>query len=386
MFNSKYLLVLVLSGLIFVAGCDTLRKGKFTDEEMEKIKSPVTSELPQPTGGFTLAVGDQKLTVENVLAPRKDQVAKVVQDAGNYEDFMVNVKPAMKTIVSNNIADLLLYQKAQKTLPEQADEEFFKKTIDGEVQKFIAAHNGNYADAQKTVEAMGLDWQGFRDYQKRLIIVQSFIATQTDDEDPVSYDEIVAYYDSVKDSRFTTKASLEFRLIDIVPSQIIVPDVNDVNDPNAHKPDLEQMAFETAQQIMDKIKAGEDFAELAKKYSNDYAAADGGLWKPITPGSLAEPYNMIEDQIRTMKPGDVAGPVKAGDHVFIIRLVQKVEAGTEPFEKVHAKLEKEMKFQKKRQAIDKMLTGLVDQVDSNEIDQFVDFCIKEAYQRYKVVS
>ena len=386
MFNRKYLHVLVLSGLIFVLGCDTLRKGKFTDAEMEKIKSPVTSELPKPTGGFTLAVGDQKLTAEEVLAPRKEQVTKLVQESDSFEEFSNTVKPAMKTIVANNIADLLLYQKAQKTLPEQADEEFFKKTIDGEVQKFIAAHNGNYADAQKTIESMGLDWQGFRDYQKRLMIVQSFVSTQSDDEDPVSYDEIVAYYDSVKEKRFTTKASMEFRLIDIVPSQVIVPEANDVNDPNAPKPDLNKIALETAQMVMDKIKASEDFAELAKKYSNDYAAANGGLWKPITPGSLAEPYNMIEEQVRAMKAGEVAGPIVAGDHIFIIKLVQKIDAGTKPFEEVHRQLEKEMKFQKKRQAIDKMLESLASGIDANETDKFVDFCIQEAYQRYKVVS
>lgn len=71
-----------------------------------------------------------------------------------------------------------------------------------------------------------------------------------------------------------------------------------------------------AQTVLQKLKAGEDFAALAKQYSQDASTAENG-------GDLGEFYKgdfapEIENEILKLKPNQISGIVKTklGYHIF----------------------------------------------------------------------
>jgi len=70
-----------------------------------------------------------------------------------------------------------------------------------------------------------------------------------------------------------------------------------------------------AKQIMQKLSAGDDFAKLAKMYSQCPSGNQGGDLGYFAKGQMVKPF---EDACFKAKAGDVVGPVKTqfGWHVI----------------------------------------------------------------------
>lgn len=76
-----------------------------------------------------------------------------------------------------------------------------------------------------------------------------------------------------------------------------------------------------AQEVLQKVKAGEDFAELAKKYSTDPGSAEkGGVLPPFEPGVMVFPFEKAAFALRT--PGEVSGLVESQFGYHIIKLIE----------------------------------------------------------------
>lgn len=75
-----------------------------------------------------------------------------------------------------------------------------------------------------------------------------------------------------------------------------------------------------AQEIYERAKKGEDFAQLAVTYSNSQTALDGGSlgWRkgPQLPG-------FVGDLVAKMQPGEIAAPVRTPSGFHIIKLNEK---------------------------------------------------------------
>lgn len=133
---------------------------------------------------------------------------------------------------------------------------------------------------------------------------------------------------------------------------------------------------------MEKLNNGGDFAQLAKQYSHGYAADDGGLWEPATKGSLAKPYDTIEQQIQNMTKYEIAGPMRSGEHFFIIQLEYKTDGGIVPFTKVQQRLASELEFMRRKRMVDEMMYKFSKQVDLDDKSDFVESCLIQAYNKY----
>lgn len=98
-------------------------------------------------------------------------------------------------------------------------------------------------------------------------------------------------------------------------------------------------AKKKADELAAEIKAGADFAKLAKENSKDPGSAQqGGDLGWAQRGMFVGPF---EEALFSMAPGEVRGPIKTQFGYHIIRL-EEVEAGKiRPFEEVRAELEAE---------------------------------------------
>jgi parvulin-like peptidyl-prolyl isomerase len=185
------------------------------------------------------------------------------------------------------------------------------------------------------------------------------------------------YYENAKDEQFHTQAMVQFRVIDIMPAKLKL----DVNDPNLTRDEAAKRLVTT---VMEKLKAGEDFGALAKQYSYDPVRAPlGGLWTPVGVGSLASPYDVLEAAAVKLEPGQVAEPIETKDHIFILKLESKRAESYEPFEKVQHNVEMSIKYQRRKDAVDKLTTKLMAQADIGDKNTFLELCLQKAYQQAK---
>ncbi|HXF66938.1 MAG TPA: SurA N-terminal domain-containing protein [Burkholderiales bacterium] len=85
-----------------------------------------------------------------------------------------------------------------------------------------------------------------------------------------------------------------------------------------------------------------DFAELAKRYSQDPgSAAKGGDLGTISRGTMKEAPE-FEEALFRLKPGEISPPVESKFGFHIIRLTALHPAQVKPFEEVRAQIEKEL--------------------------------------------
>jgi len=109
-------------------------------------------------------------------------------------------------------------------------------------------------------------------------------------------------------------------------------------------PDAIKRSQATALAVLADAKSGKDFAELAKKFSEDPAARkDGGDLGSFKKGDM-QPE--LEKTILSLKPGEVSELVVTPIGLHIIKLEARVAGVIKPFESVKAEIE-EILYRKK---------------------------------------
>jgi len=381
------LLSICLAGLS-AAGCEDARRGKFTQEEMANIPFARRTDLPIPSGRLVLSVSNETITVDEIVTP----VLQVYrpQPGTQQEAFRQRARPLVREAVVGKITDVLLYKEARKQAPDNVDD-MLETAVRKEVRRFVAAYGNNYADAERELTERGLDWEKFRDFQKKLLLVQSYYASQNlMDDRPISHSEMLAMYDAMQHDDYEFKGMVrredvswqgyvQFSLIDIKPDRLR-PD--EIDTENGQTP--REAALAKAAALLEKIRAGEDFAELAKAHSHDHRAAMGGLWTPVNEGSSLVPaYAPVTLTAQRMEIGQVAGPIESAGSVFIVRLEDKRVGGTTPFHVLQPKIEMDIQLIRRRERFDKLINRLMDQANVTGLDPFVDFCVERAWTKWQ---
>ena len=364
----KIVLPLML-GLLLIGGCGD-DKPRYTDAQLALMPQPQRENLPMASGGLVLAVNGETITADEIVNPMIDHFREYAQSTGA-EEFRAHVRPQIDKALVSKISNILLYQQAKNNAGDKI-EDALEKAVDSEVAKFIVSFNGNYAKAEEALKEMGMDWASFKDYQKKMILSQSYLHEKLPDEKPITYNEVLLCYNDMKDKSFTNPAKLKFRLIDIEISKVELTDANQ---------NRQEYAKKLAGELIRQLNEGADFGELAKKYSNDYMASAGGLWDSNDPEeSLEEPYDVLALEADKIEPGQLAGPIEAQGHIFIMKLDEKKPKSVEPLDKVQKEIEAKIIFGRKKKAIDEFGLKLAEQAAVAEKDAFIDFCTDRLYK------
>jgi peptidyl-prolyl cis-trans isomerase SurA len=344
-------------------------KPKLSEEELALMPFAQREGLPECSGGLVLRVRGETITSDEIITEPLLEHFRVFAQNDNFQQFKERAKPQFEQIVASKVSDILIYQQAKKDAGEQI-EEALEKAAEAEVRKFIVSFEGDYARAEQAIKQMGMDWAGFKEYQKKMILTQHYIASQFPESRPVTHSELVEQYQKMKDKFFVVPAKLKFRLIDIEAAKL------KVSDPNQTR---QQLAKDLANELVGRIQAGEDFGELARRYSHGHRRLSGGLWRPVQPESLAEPYDVLAGEAEKIRPGQIAGPIETGGHIFIMKLEEKQQARNKPFEAVQKQVKARIVFERRKAAIDELGAKFMQQAALSSQDDFVDFCLEKIY-------
>ena len=114
-----------------------------------------------------------------------------------------------------------------------------------------------------------------------------------------------------------------------VPEKV-KPTEEEINKYIAEHPELDPAAKKTkAEEILNRVKAGEDFAALAKEFSDDPGSKEsGGQYENIRMGQMVKPF---EDAAMSVQPGEVVPTLVETDFGYhIIKLESKKAAPAQP--------------------------------------------------------
>jgi peptidyl-prolyl cis-trans isomerase C len=111
-----------------------------------------------------------------------------------------------------------------------------------------------------------------------------------------------------------------------------------------------------AEQVLKDVKAGRDFAELARTNSEDPgSAAQGGDLGFFQSGQMVGPFN---DVAFSLKPGTVSSVVETDFGFHIIKVVEKKPGRTVPLEEARPQIQQFLEQQGKQKEADAFVKGL----------------------------
>jgi len=379
-FRNKLFVVLTILPL-FIYGCDGGAKPGMTNAELERIAYAQNIELAETAGNPVLMVGGETVTSDDIIESPTEigelnisplEYFKPLAQLVNFEVFKERAREPLKKILTDKISHILLYQHAKRQFGENA-EESLDKAAESELRKFLLQFGGDEAKADEELKKNRLDQNSFKEQRKRALLIQWYVSSKLRDDRPITYREMKERYEKMKDEYFSRKAMIQFRLIDIQPAKLVVTDPNE---------DRMKLAEKIADELLVRLKAGEDFAELAKQseYSHGHMKDFGGLWKPVNPDSLAPPYDVLAAAAQKTEPNQIAELIKIPEHIFIMKLEQKQSAGYEPFENVQEYVRKAVLFDRENEILDKLNTIVQQQADLGQTDEFIDYCLEKIHR------
>ncbi|PON14825.1 hypothetical protein C2W62_27055 [Candidatus Entotheonella serta] len=103
-----------------------------------------------------------------------------------------------------------------------------------------------------------------------------------------------------------------------------------------------------AEGLLQQLRDGADFAELAKEHSEDTATAEnGGDLGTFPRGQMVAPF---DEAVFALEVGALSEPVRTTFGFHIIRLDDKIEGGTKPLEEVKKDIEKTLWQEREKEA------------------------------------
>ncbi len=122
-----------------------------------------------------------------------------------------------------------------------------------------------------------------------------------------------------------------------------------------------------AQNVLTQLQTGGNFAELAKKYSEDPGSKDQGGELPLIPTSSLDPA--YAKAAMALNPGQTSGLVKSAFGYHIIQTEQKVQAGVKPLAEVKDSIAQVLTQQKQGAAEQQFAQQLAAEAQKNGLDK-----------------
>ena len=193
-------------------------------------------------------------------------------------------------------------------------------------------YQGNEKAFRKQLKADGLSFDKFSKLTKERLIGQAMRAQHFNDAAPATPEEIRAEYNKHKDKlRDKSKDKIEFE-------KIYIPKI-DENDLLA----TPETQLQKAEELIQRIKKGENFAELAKKHSTDGFQDVGGKQTNISRTDLSPAISSI---LFSEDVGKVLEPLADTNGYHIIRVTKKIPGPPVPLAKVKDAIEREVQNKK----------------------------------------
>jgi len=120
----------------------------------------------------------------------------------------------------------------------------------------------------------------------------------------------------------------------------------------------DEQAKARAEEVLQKLNNGEDFAELAKEYSDGPSASQGGDLGYFNRDSMVKEFS---DVAFAMKVGEISQPVKTKYGYHVIKVTDHKEAGIKPLAEVKENIKSSLLNDRQNQKWQEFLRDLRDQ-------------------------
>jgi len=296
----------------------------------QKLVCKVTVLIAGLVFSFLLSPSIFAMTLDRIVARVNADVITLMMLEDRVAVFLNKMKAAgsvdkqltknklMETVLDGMIAEKLQIQEAKKLGMVVAEEDLQKALGD------IYATNNITREKFKNI--LISEGSNFDDYKKIIrdqILVSRLVQMQVGSAAAVGERSVRKYYRKNKKSFW-------------VPEKMILSHILFISGSDSSDKER-QLQEKTAEEILRRIQAGENFFELAKKYSDDVSAHSGGQLGVVGRGMMLPEF---EKAAFDLKVGEVSNVVKTVNGFHIIKCDNIIPGYTKEFKLVKSGIKK----------------------------------------------
>ena len=211
-----------------------------------------------------------------------------------------------RSVLERQVLERLVVEKLQLQLAETNGMSIDDSTLNSEVQDLARNNNISVSDFRAVIERDGFSYAAFREDLRKQLLIQELRRQMVSSRIRVTDQEVDNLLATLKSSG---SGDVEYHLAHIL-----------VAIPEAANPEQIQAAEQRATDILRRLRANADFAEIAIAESDAQTALEGGDigWRSI--GQMPE---LFVEPLQTLRPGNVSGLIRSPGGFHIIKLVEK---------------------------------------------------------------
>ena len=299
-------LVLAMATVMF-AGCS---KGKATEDKDTETKVVATI-----NGEHNINLGEVNLYLRQLeyqyeMSYGLDIWDQQVEDGKTVVDMAI--ESALTSVKKGNIIALVAKEKGIELSEENI------KDIEKTADEFIKQYEEQYGKDGLEKDNITLD-------TVKKVLEQNYLYNALLEQELKDYEvneeELKALLDQSPEYKGLQENGYDYYAKDVRVRHILLKTVDDANQP---LPEDKKAEVKTkAEEVLAKVKAGEDFEALVKEYSEDPGSKDKGGEYTFNKGSNFAPE--FTEASFSMEPGDVSELVETSFGYHIIKLEEIIE-------------------------------------------------------------
>lgn len=257
------------------------------------------------------AADSQRIELDRVIAVVNDSVITESQlqqqIVSAQQQLRLSHTPIPKpAVLRKQVLDQLIDKELMTQIARQMSISIDDAELDKSIAE-IASRNGLTIDQLRAeLKKQGIDYERYRHDIREQMLVSHVQQTAVAGKINISEQEVNELAAQLAKRPTKANPSTEYQVQDILIALSSTPTTEEV-----------QQKKQTAEALLAKLQKGASFQQLAAEESNGQQALQGGDlgWR-----KLNELPELFAQQVKTMKPGDIAGPIRAPNGYHLIRL------------------------------------------------------------------
>jgi peptidyl-prolyl cis-trans isomerase SurA len=275
---------------------------------------------------------------DRALASAAEDAKQECQGKCTPEQLNAATEDVQKHALRNLIDQSLLAQRG-KDMGVSVEPDVIKKLDQIRTQNSIESME----ELEKKVTAEGLNWEDFKNNIRNGILTQRVISSEVGSHITITNEDIQKYYDAHK-TEFVRPEEVALRSIEI----------NTAGKKPEELADLRKKADTTLKRIQD----GDDFGEMAKRFSDGSTAKQGGYLGIYKRGELAKE---LEDKVFTMKAKQLTDVMETKQGYLILQVLEHYDEGQQTLSKVEDEIRDKLYGERMEPAMREYLKTLREQ-------------------------
>ena len=220
-------------------------------------------------------------------------------------------KDQQKDLLRGLIDQSLMVQRA-KDMGLSVESDLIKRLDDVRKQNNL----NSIEDLEKAVEGSGLPWEDYKTQIRNGMLTQEVIRREVGSHINIPTEEVKTYY-GAHSQEFTR------------PEQVVLTEI--FLSTEGKSPEEMESVQKKTEDLRNRVVKGDDFNEIAKRYSEGSTAKDGGDLGTFQRGQLSP---QLEGVVFKMEKGQITDVIQTKTGFEVLKVENHYQAGLQPLDKV----------------------------------------------------